>query len=164
MSGIFEPTIVKVTQYHVVVQNGPDGNPLIVTNSHDAFKLVSETPARDDLVLDRDHESVDFTGVRVKIKGENNETRDMSGWNVVLITDDGKEMDRKPVNPSVKLRGIFLDEPDTVTGKRKSMEMKTDSLSGEELSGKVKSVCKVEEKPKDEDIDEDIKAEKEEEI
>ena len=150
MSGIFEPTIVKVTQYHVVVQNGPDGNPLIVTNSHDAFKLVSETPTGDDLVL--------------KIKGETNETRDMSGWNVVLITDEGKEMDRKPVNPSVKLRGIFLDEPDTATGKRKSMEMKTDSLSGEELSGKVKSVCKVEEKPKDEDIDEDIKAEKEEEI
>ena len=150
MSGIFEPTIVKVTQYHVVVQNGPDGNPLIVTNSHDAFKLVSETPTGDDLVL--------------KIKGETNETRDMSGWNVVLITDEGKEMDRKSVNPSVKLRGIFLDEPDAATGKRKSMEMKTDSLSGEELSGKVKSVCKVEEKPKDEDIDEDIKAEKEEEI
>lgn len=150
MSGIFEPTIVKVTQYHVVVQNGPDGNPLIVTNSHDAFKLVSETPTGDDLVL--------------KIKGETNETRDMSGWNVVLITDEGKEMDRKPVNTSVKLRGIFLDEPDIATGKRKSMEMKTDSLSGEELSGKVKSVCKVEEKPKDEDIDEDIKAEKEEEI
>jgi hypothetical protein len=150
MSGIFEPTIVKVTQYHVVVQNGPDGNPLIVTNSHDAFKLVSETPTGDDLVL--------------KIKGETNETRDMSGWNVVLITDEGKEMDRKPVNTSVKIRGIFLDEMDTATGKRKSMEMKTDSLSGEELSGKVKSVCKVEEKPKDEDIDEDIKAEKEEEI
>ena len=142
MSGIFEPTIVKVTQYHVVVQNGPDGNPLIVTNSHDAFKLVSETPTGDDLVL--------------KIKGETNETRDMSGWNVVLITDEGKEMDRKPVNPSVKIRGFFLDEPDTATGKRKSMEMKTDSLSGEELSGKVKSVCKFDEKPKDEDIDDSL--------
>ena len=59
MSGIFEPTIVKVTQYHVVVQTGPDGSPFIVTNSHDAFKLVSETPAGDDLVLDRDHETVD---------------------------------------------------------------------------------------------------------
>ena len=159
MSVIFEPTIVKVTQYHVVVQTGPDGNPLIVTNSHDAFKLVSETPTGDDLVLDHDHEDVDFTGVRVKIKGETNETRDMSGWNVVLITDEGKEMDRKPVNPSVKLRGIFLDEPDAATGKHKSMEMKTDSLSREELPGKVKSTWKVEDKSKEGDSEEDIQSE-----
>ena len=117
---------------------------------------MSETPAGEDLVLDCDHESVDFTGVRVKIQGEKNDTRDMSGWNVVLITDEGKEIDRKPVNPSVKLRGMFFEEPDVATGKLKSMEMKTDSLSSEELTGKVKSVCKFDEKPKDEDIDEDI--------
>ena len=59
MSVIFEPTIVKVTHYHVVVQTRPDGKPFIVTNSCDTFKLVSETPTGDDLVLDRDHEVVD---------------------------------------------------------------------------------------------------------
>ena len=68
-----------MTRYHVVVQTGPDGKPLIHTTSRDVFKLVSETPAGDDLVLDRDHETLDFTGVRVKIEGGKNDTRDMSG-------------------------------------------------------------------------------------
>ena len=79
MSVIFAPTIVKVARYHVVVQTGPDGKPLIVTDSRDVFKLVSETPAGHDLVLDRDHEAVDFTGLRLKIEGEKNDTDDMPG-------------------------------------------------------------------------------------
>ena len=82
----------------------------------------------------------------------------------MMINDDGEEIDRNPVNPSVKVRGMFFEKLGVATGKRKSMEMKTDSLSEEELTGKVKSICKVDEKPKDTDSEPDIQSEKEEEI
>ncbi len=54
---------------------------------------------------------------------------------------------------------MFFEEPDVVTGTHKSIEMKTDSLSQEELPGKVKSACKVEDKSKEGDGEEDIQSE-----
>ena len=54
---------------------------------------------------------------------------------------------------------MFFEEPDVTTGKRKSIEMKTDSLSQEELPGKVKSTWKVEDKCKEGDSEEDIQSE-----
>ena len=36
------------------------------------------------------------------------------------INDDGDEIDRKTVTPSVKLRGMFFEKPDVTTGKRKA--------------------------------------------